>query len=102
VLPAPPPDVKKVSPVAPSQAVQHTVELIATDSTWLSATIDEKSSKEMILKPGDRVKWTAKSNIALIIGNAEGLKVIFDGKEIGPLGGKGKVVRLKLPVSKNS
>ncbi|MBS1112627.1 MAG: DnaJ-class molecular chaperone with C-terminal Zn finger domain [Nitrospirae bacterium] len=102
VLPTPPPDVKKVSPVASSQAVQHTVELIATDSTWLSATIDEKSSKEMILKPGDQIKWTAKSNISLIIGNAEGLKVIFDGKDIGPLGGKGKVVRLKLPFSKNS
>ena len=102
VLPTPPPDVKKVSPVASSPAVQHTVELIATDSTWLSATIDEKSSKEMILKPGDQIKWTAKSNISLIIGNAEGLKVIFDGKDIGPLGGKGKVVRLKLPVSQNS
>jgi hypothetical protein len=102
VLPTPTPEVKKASPAAASQAVQHTVELIAKDSTWLSATIDEKESKEMILKPGDQIKWTAKSNISLIIGNAEGLKVIFDGKEIGPLGGKGKVVRLKLPSSKNS
>lgn len=104
ILPPPPaaPEVKKVSPVAATQAVQHTIELIATDSTWLSATIDEKESKEMILKPGDRIKWTAKSNISLIIGNAEGLKVIFDGKELGPLGGKGKVVKLKLPAHKNS
>ena len=102
VPPQPAPEVKKVSPVAATQAVQHTIELIATDSTWLSATIDEKESKEMILKPGDRIKWTAKSNISLIIGNAEGLKVIFDGKELGPLGGKGKVVKLKLPASKNS
>jgi flagellar basal body-associated protein FliL len=102
VPPPPAPEVKKVSPVAATQAVQHTIELIATDSTWLSATIDEKESKEMILKPGDRIKWTAKSNISLIIGNAEGLKVIFDGKELGPLGGKGKVVKLKLPSHKNS
>jgi len=102
VPPPPAPEVKKVSPVAAIQAVQHTIELIATDSTWLSATIDEKESKEMILKPGDRIKWTAKSNISLIIGNAEGLKVIFDGKELGPLGGKGKVVKLKLPAQKNS
>jgi hypothetical protein len=102
VPPPPAPEVKKVSPVAATQAVQHTIELIATDSTWLSATIDEKESKEMILKPGDRIKWTAKSNISLIIGNAEGLKVIFDGKELGPLGGKGKVVKLKLPAQKNS
>jgi hypothetical protein len=68
----------------------------------LSATIDDKASKEMILKAGDKVKWTAKNNVSLIIGNAAGLKVMFDGKEIGTLGEKGKVVRLKLPLSKNS
>jgi curved DNA-binding protein CbpA len=101
-LPPPAPEVKKVSPIAPTQAVQHTIELIAKDSTWLSATIDEKGSKEMILKPGEQIKWTAKNTISLIIGNAEGVKVIFDGKELGPLGGKGKVVKLKLPVHKNS
>lgn len=96
------PEVKKVPAVSSSQAVQHTIELIATESTWLSAAIDDKSSKEMILKAGDKVKWTAKNNISLVIGNAAGLKIIFDGKEISPLGGKGKVVRLKLPASKNS
>jgi hypothetical protein len=101
-LPPPAPEVKKTSPAAVSQAVPHTIELIARDSTWLSATIDDKESKEMILKPGDRIRWTAKSTISLIIGNAEGLKVIFDGKELGPLGGKGKVVKLKLPAHKNS
>jgi curved DNA-binding protein CbpA len=94
-------EVKKASAAA-SQAGPHTIELIASDSTWLSATIDEKASKEMILKPGDKVKWTAKNNISLVIGNAAGLKIVFDGKEISPLGGKGKVVRLKLPLSKNS
>jgi hypothetical protein len=101
-LPPPAPEVKKVSPAATTQSVPHTIELIARDSTWLSATIDDKESKEMILKPGDRIKLTAKSTISLIIGNAEGLKVIFDGKELGPLGGKGKVVKLKLPAHKNS
>jgi curved DNA-binding protein CbpA len=96
------PEVKKASAVAPSQAAQHTIELIASESTWLSAAIDDKASKEMILKAGDKVKWTAKSSVSLIIGNAAGLKIIFDGKEISPLGGKGKVVRLKLPSSKTS
>jgi curved DNA-binding protein CbpA len=96
------PEVKKASAAAVSQVAQHTVELIASESTWLSATIDDKASKEMILKAGDKVKWTAKNNVSLIIGNAAGLKVIFDGKEIGTLGEKGKVVRLKLPLSKNS
>jgi len=96
------PEVKKASAVAVSQVAQHTIELIATESTWLSATIDDKASKEMILKAGDKVKWTAKKNVSLIIGNAAGLKIIFDGKEMSPLGAQGKVVRLKLPSAGNS
>jgi hypothetical protein len=88
---------KSAVAAAPMIAGQHTVELIASESTWLSATIDEKSSKEMMLKAGDKVKLTAKNNVSLIIGNAAGLKVIFDGKEISPMGGKGKVARLRLP-----
>lgn len=95
-------EVKKPSAAAALQGEQHTVELIASDSTWLSVTIDEKSAREMMLKDGDRVKLTAKKNISLVIGNAAGLKVVFDGKEMGSLGGKGKVVRLKLPSSGNS
>jgi hypothetical protein len=101
-LPASVPEGRKDSAVAASQAGKHNIELIASESTWLSATIDEKASKEMILKAGDKVKWTAKNSISLVIGNAAGLKIIFDGKEISPLGGKGKVVKLKLPASRNS
>ncbi len=99
--PVPAPEVKAASAAATSPAAPHTLELIASDSTWLSATIDDKAAKEMILRPGDRIKWTAKNSISLIIGNAAGLKLVFDGKEFGPLGEKGKVVKVKLPSSGN-
>jgi hypothetical protein len=77
--------------------ILHTLELIANEETWIFVTIDEKESKERLLKPGTRTKWTARSGFSLKIGNAGGIKLLFDGKEIGPLGEKGKVVKLRLP-----
>lgn len=75
----------------------HVLEISATGTTWLLVRIDDKESKEMLLKIGESAKWTAKNNFSLKIGNAGGIKVVFDGKEISPLGAEGQVVRLKLP-----
>jgi len=95
----PAPEVKTVPVVAAPPEVPHSLELIASDATWLSATIDGKTPKEMMLRAGDKVQWTAKNSVSLVIGNAAGLRLVFDGKELGPLGGKGKVVKLRLPAS---
>jgi RodZ C-terminal domain/Tetratricopeptide repeat len=95
------PDVQKEQFVT-KQEILHTLELIAHEETWIFVTIDEKESKERLLKPGSHTKWTARSGFSLKIGNAGGIKLLFDGKEIGPLGEKGKVVRLRLPSVKIS
>jgi hypothetical protein len=87
---------QKVHPVT-QQASLHTLELIASEETWIYVNIDDRESRERLLKPGSRIKWTAKSVFSVRIGNAGGTKVIFNGKEIGPLGQKGKVVKLRLP-----
>jgi tetratricopeptide (TPR) repeat protein len=80
----------------------HTLELIAEDTTWIFITIDGSESKGVLLHQGDRIKWSAKNIFSLKIGNAGGIKLIFDGKEIGFLGEKGQVVTLKLPPPTNS
>jgi hypothetical protein len=90
------PDAQKEQ-VVTKKEILHTLELIANEETWIFVTIDEKESKERLLKPGTRAKWTARSGFSLKIGNAGGIKLLFDGKEIGPLGEKGKVVKLRLP-----
>jgi tetratricopeptide (TPR) repeat protein len=79
------------------QTSSHTLELIANEETWIFVTIDDTDSRERLLKPGTRIKWIAKKHFSLRVGNAGGIKVIFNGKDIGPLGEKGKVVKLKLP-----
>ncbi len=78
---------------------QHTLKIVATDTVWLLITVDNSSPKEMLLKLGETVTFQAQEGFSLKLGNAGGAKVVFDGKEIGKLGGKGQVVNLNLPES---
>jgi len=79
------------------QPPSYTLEIIAGDDSWISVGIDDESPRSRLLKAGARIKWTARNGFSVKIGNAGGVRVLFNGKEIGPLGEKGKVVKLKLP-----
>jgi tetratricopeptide (TPR) repeat protein len=109
-IPSPTPEVKHKEPSPPSEVKHqvappppkvkhdmHTLELTTKDTTWIVITIDDSEPKEMLLQQGDRVKWSAKNVFSLKIGNAGGIKLVFDGKEIGPIGEEGQVVNLTLP-----
>jgi cytoskeleton protein RodZ len=76
----------------------HVLEIFATDTTWFSVNIDNTSTKDILLKPEESVKFQAKNGFSLKIGNAGGVKLIFDGKEIGKLGEKNQVIKLNLPL----
>ena len=82
--------------VAASELV---LEVVATDTTWLLVTIDKADSKEVLMKPGEAVTWHAKKGFFLRIGNAGGIRLVFNGKEISKLGEKGQVVQMNLPGS---
>ena len=69
--------------------------------TWISLKIDGKPHKEILLKPGDRFEIQVKKTADLLIGNAGGIDIEFNGKVLAPLGKSGQVVRLKLPLEKN-
>jgi len=75
----------------------HDLEVIATDTTWILLMIDKTESKELMLKRGDSARWHATDCFSLKIGNAAGIKIIFDGKNISNLGEKGQVVKINLP-----
>lgn len=102
------PDSKKETPlpgtetkkeiVSPKTYVSRQVlEVFATDTTWLLVLIDKADPKEMLLKPGDSAKWHAKNCFSLKIGNAGGIRLVFNGKEIKKLGEKGQVINIDLP-----
>ncbi|MEW6569667.1 MAG: RodZ domain-containing protein [Nitrospirota bacterium] len=75
----------------------HVLEILAIDTTWIFATIDDTDSKEVLLKPGESIKWYAKDCFSLKIGNAGGVKLVLDGEEIDKPDEKGQVITIDLP-----
>jgi len=82
-------------------AKEHSLEILAADKTWILITIDNTESKELILNKGESAKFSAKMSFSMKIGNAGGIKLIFDGKDMGVPGENGKVITLNLPSDKN-
>ncbi len=87
---------KKETPPATEQS-PHVLEITADDITWLAITIDESAPREVSMNPGETLKVNANKNIHLKIGNAGGVKLVFDSKELGKLGQKGEVITMNLP-----
>jgi transcriptional regulator with XRE-family HTH domain len=66
------------------------------ERTWVSVVIDDTEKKEFMLNPQDIVILNAKEKYDLLIGNAGGVKLILDGKDIQFTGVSGEVKRIKL------
>lgn len=75
----------------------HTLIANARDTVWMKVGIDKEEPVEVLLKQGERFTWKAAENISVIIGNAGGVTLIYNGKDISGLGASGEVVGLKLP-----
>ena len=84
-------------PVPNTEEAGYDLEALATDTTWLLVTIDKTDSREVLMKPGDSVRWHARNGFFLKIGNAGGIKLVLNGKEVGKLGEEGEVVKINLP-----
>lgn len=69
------------------------LEIEATEVTWVSAKIDDTTVKEALLKPGDKILWKVSNKLLLTLGNAGGVNIKWNGKQLEPLGPKGRVVR---------
>ncbi len=72
--------------------------IVAAEQTWLSLGVDDEPKHSILLQPGETRSWTATRAFTLTIGNAGGITVSLDGRELPPLGRSGQVVRnLRLP-----
>ena len=73
-----------------------TLQIQAVEETWIAFQVDSHLPREMILKAGETFSQRADEHIKLKIGNAGGVNVKFNGKDLGSLGVPGRVVRLSL------
>jgi len=82
-----------VSDPSPPAARPLLLAVEAKEGTWVRVVIDGKETWDVMLKPKEKIEWQAKEAFLLTVGNAGGVSVQFDGKELGRLGPTGKVVR---------
>lgn len=74
-----------------------TLSFSASQETWLLVIIDDTVVKDVMLKPGETIKWAGEKGFQVTIGNAGGVKAVFNGKPLKLPGDTGKVVKLTLP-----
>lgn len=82
----------------PVEAGHHLV-LAASDITWVRINFSEGETKEILLRAGEEKEWDFPDSAALKIGNAGGIRLHLDGKDLGIPGKAGEVITLSLPQS---
>ena len=95
----PPPQQVDVPAQVPDvgQPSQHTLEIVATETTWLQIDTKDGSTEEVLMRPEETREWTSEDGFIIKLGNAGGVKMVLDGKDIGTPGKKGQVVKITLP-----
>jgi len=88
------PDLIVDQPASPSVLLVE-----AVSSSWVQVTLDGDEIQEAMLQPSDTVRWRAKDSFFLTLGNAGGVRVYLDGKDLGSMGPIGKVVRKNIIIA---
>ncbi len=94
------PPVETIPPTAPAPPGveipadgSHTLEIEATQLTWVVVQSDKQAPNEALLQPGQRITWKANKQFLVTLGNAAGVVIRLNGETKGPFGKPGQVVR---------
>ena len=80
---------------------KHVLEIAANDTVWIKVVMDGITKREALMKQGDNVTYDANETVSVVVGNAGGVTMKFDGREL-PVGKKGEVLRITLPEQKTA
>ena len=69
----------------------------AHELTWIRIAEDRNPAYEALLKPGDKIERMASDYFQLVIGNAGGINLTFQGKLLENLGKPGQIINMRLP-----
>lgn len=70
------------------------LELRAESEVWVQVSVDGIPVFDAVLAPGQTQRFEGRQMATLLIGNAAGLSVVWNGEDIGSLGREGQVRRL--------
>jgi cytoskeleton protein RodZ len=87
-------------PTRPAQPILHRpdangeailLKIAAVEKTWLSVDTDGRHIYSGLLDPADTKELEGRDTAKIRTGNAGGLTVTFNGRDLGPLGQRGQV-----------
>jgi cytoskeleton protein RodZ len=96
---SPPSDVQAEEEETSPPPDEHTLVIKASERTWIQIQEGSSPPSEVILDSGESYTRKSPHQLSIVIGNAGGVQVTFDGKVLGVLGEDGEVIKLKLPSS---
>ena len=85
--------VSVVIPPPVTQPDSLRLEMATMDSVWISILVDGKKTLEYLFPPNRKRTFSAKDKFSITMGNAGGASFKLNGKELGPLGKRGAVIR---------
>jgi cytoskeletal protein RodZ len=88
-VPAPRTGTRQVAPAAPANGAFH-IQLSAIEQTWLSVVTDGKEVYNGILRKAETKMVEGHELTRIRTGNAGGVEVVFNGRNLGPLGSRGQ------------
>jgi cytoskeletal protein RodZ len=75
---------------------------IVRERTYVRMVVDSREPKEYVFRAGSTPQWEATECFDVLIGNAGGVDLEFNGKKVESIGRSGQVVRLKFPKALSS
>lgn len=97
------PDLPEPGLPSDAQEAPYTLRAQAQEMTWMLVTIDDRETRDVLLRAGETWEWRAKEGFVLTVGNAGGVALILNGTSLPQLGEAGQVIRdLRLPTRSTS
>jgi len=79
------------------QAGKKVLEIKAVSNTWIRVEPDNGPAEELVMAPGEVKVFTANETFQVQTGNAGGIRLRFDGRELPSLGKENQSLALTLP-----
>jgi len=78
-------------PEPPAPAITVALEVQAVEQTWIKVITDNNPPQEALMEPGNLLRFSAETLLTLTVGNAAGVTLKLNDKQMKPLGRAGQV-----------
>ncbi len=91
------PDRNAISVGSRDRTGKKTLEIRALSTAWVRVEPDGGAAEDVIMAPGDVQVFTARNGFSVQTGNAGGLRLKFEGKDMPVLGKPNQTLSINLP-----